>query len=133
MALPRRRYLLIMEAPTTIRDFVDAVSNADGEAAGMLVTEDATFRLPGDKVLPPGREGARAFAAQHAESNGNKPSVELLDAESTSNDRWLTSLRFSSLFLETGEMSFDFTVDGARISALEAFPSYEEAVAATRD
>ena len=128
-----------MEAPSTIRDFVEAVSNADGEAAGLLVTEDATFRLPGDKVLPPGPDGARAFAAQHAESNGGKPSVELVDAESASDDRWLTSLRFSNLFLETGEMSFDFTVgglftmDGNRISALEAFPSYEEAVAATSD
>ena len=128
-----------MEAPSIIRDFVEAVSNADGEAAGLLVTEDATFRLPGDKVLPPGPDGARAFAAQHAESNGGKPSVELVDAESASDDRWLTSLRFSNLFLETGEMSFDFTVgglftmDGNRISALEAFPSYEEAVAATSD
>ena len=128
-----------MEAPSTIREFVDAVSNADGEAAGMLVTEDATFRLPGDKVLPPGPDGARAFAAQHAESNGGKPSVELVGAESASDDRWLTSLRFSSLFLETGEMSFDFTVggvftmDGDRISALHAFPSYEEAVAAVHD
>lgn len=128
-----------MEAPTTIRDFIDAVSNADGDTAEMLVTEDATFRLPGGKVLPPGLDGARAFAALHTESNGNKPSVELLDAESTSNDRWLASLRFSSLFLETGEMTFDFvvggvfTVDGDRISTLEAFPSYEEAVAATRD
>lgn len=135
----RQAYLLGMEAPSTIRDFVDAVSNADGEAAGRLVTENATFRLPGDKMLPQGRDGARAFAAQHAESNGGKPSVELVDAESASDDRWLTSLRFSNLFLETGEMSFDFTVggvftmDGDRISALEAFPSYEEAVAAVSD
>jgi hypothetical protein len=135
----RQAYLLGMEAPSAILAFVDAVSNADGEAAGMLVTDGATFRLPGDKVLPPGRDGARAFAAQHAESNGNKPSVELVDAESASDDRWLTSLRFSSLFLETGEKSFDFTVGGVftmagdRISALQAFPSHEEAVAAVHD
>lgn len=105
----------------------------------MLVAEDATFRLPGDKVLPSGPDGARAFAAQHAESNGGKPSVELVGAESVSDDRWLTSLRFSNLFLETGELSFDFTVggvftmDGDRIAALHAYPSYEEAVASVRD
>ena len=90
-------------------------------------------------MLPPGGDGARAFAAQHAESNGNKPSVELLDAESVSDHCWLASLRFSSLYLETGEMSFDFTAgalftsEGNRVSAVEAFPSYEEAAAAAGD
>jgi ketosteroid isomerase-like protein len=126
-----------MDAPNTIRDFVDAVSNADGKAAGQLVTDDATFRLPGNHELPPGQEGARAFAAQHAESNGSKASVELIDAEPVSDHRWIASLRFSSLYLATDESNFDFTVGGVftltgdRISALEAFPSHEEAVAAS--
>ena len=69
-----------MEPPSTILDFVDAVSRADGERAGMLVTQDATFRLPGERELPAGEAGARAFAAKHAESDGRKPSVELVDA-----------------------------------------------------
>ncbi|MDQ3158483.1 MAG: nuclear transport factor 2 family protein [Actinomycetota bacterium] len=128
---PRGLYRLSGGSPNHIRDFVEAVSSADGEAAGLLVTENAQFRLPGDHVLPPGQAGARAFAAQHAESNGSKPSVELLGAEPTSSNRWLASLRFSSLYLETDETSFDFTVgslftlDGDRISAVQAFPSYE--------
>jgi hypothetical protein len=32
-----------VDLPRTIREFVDAVSSADGERAGLLVTEDATF------------------------------------------------------------------------------------------
>ena len=119
-----------------IRDFVDAVSSADGERAGLLVTQGATFKLPGDRKLPTGEAGASAFAAQHAESDGRKPSVELLDAEPKSNDRWVASLRFSSRELASDETMFEltvggvFTLDGDRISALQAFPSYEEAVTA---
>lgn len=119
-----------------IRDFVDAVSSADGERAGLLVTQGATFRLPGDRELLTGEAGASAFAAQHAESDGRKPSVELLDAEPKSNDRWVASLRFSSREVATDEIMFDmtvgglFTLDGDRVSAVQAFPSYEEAVTA---
>jgi ketosteroid isomerase-like protein len=128
-----------MEAPKTIRDFVDAVSRADGERAGLLVTEDATFRLPGERDLPAGEAGARAFAAKHAESGGRKPSVELVDAERQSGDRWVASLRFTSREVASGETMYEmtvgglFTLDGDRISALQAFPSYEEAVAAASE
>jgi hypothetical protein len=112
-----------VEIPRTIRAFVDAVSSADGERAGLLVTEDATFRLPGERELP-------------AESDGRKPSVELVDAERQPDDRWVASLRFSSREVASGEMMYEmtvggvFTLDGDRISSMQAFPSYEEAVAA---
>jgi len=125
-----------VKVPAVIRDFVDAVSSADGERAGLLVTHDATFRLPGDRELPAGEAGASAFAAQHAELDGRKPSVELLDAEPKSNDRWVASLRFSSREVASNETMFEltvggvFTLDGDRISALQAFPSYEEAATA---
>ena len=128
-----------MEVPGTIREFVDAVSRADGERAGLLVTGDATFRLPGERELPAGKAGARAFAAKHAESDGRRRSVELMDAERQPGGRWLASLRFSSREVASGELMYEmtvgglFTLDGARISALQAFPSYEEAVAAARE
>jgi len=128
-----------VEVPRTIRDFVDAVSRADGERAGLLVTEDATFRLPGEQELPAGEAGARAFAAKHAESDGRKPSAELVDAERQPDDRWVASLRFSSREVTSGEIMYEmtvggvFTLDGDRISAMQAFASYEEAVAAASE
>jgi ketosteroid isomerase-like protein len=128
-----------MEVPAVIREFVDAASSADGERAGRLVSDDASFRLPGDRELPPGKAGASAFAAKHAEANGRKNSVVLVGAEPRSNDRWVGSLRFSSRELGSDELMYEmtvgavFTLSGDRISALEAFPSYEEAVAAASD
>lgn len=128
-----------MEVPGTIRDFVDAVSCADGERARRLVTEDATFKLPGERELPAGAAGARAFAAQHGESDGRKQSVELIDAERQPDDRWVASLRFASREVASGELMYEmtvgglFTLDGDRISAMQAFPSYEEAVAAATE
>lgn len=128
-----------MEAPATIRDFVDAVANADGGRAGALVTQDAVFQIPAPRELPSGEAGASAFAAQHAESDGRKPSIELIDAEQKTDDLWVTSLRYSAREVASGELQFGMTVggvfkmDGDRISALQAFPSYEEAVAAVSD
>ena len=128
-----------MDVPRTIREFVDAVSSADGERAGLLVTEDATFRLPGERELPAGEAGARAFAAKHAESDGRKPSVELVHTERQRDHRWVASLRFSSREVASGELMYEMTVGGVftlagdRISAMQAFPSYEEAVAAASE
>ena len=128
-----------MDAPAVIRDFVAAVSAADGERAGSLVTKDATFQVPGPKELPSGEAGASAFAAQHAESDGRKPSVELLECRSATDERWVASLRFSTREVASDELQFEITVgaifalEGDRISALRAFPSYEEATAAAGD
>ena len=128
-----------MGVAAVIRDFVEAASSADGERAGRLVTEDATFRLPGERELPAGEVGARAFAARHAESDGRKASVELLDAASQPDGRWVASLRFSSREVASGELMYEMTVgglfrlEGDRIAALQAFPSYEEAVAAASE
>jgi limonene-1,2-epoxide hydrolase len=122
--------------PAVIRDFVEAASSADGDRAGSLVTADAVFQIPGPRELPSGEAGASAFAAQHAESDGRKSSVELLSAEQKDDDRWVTSLRFSAVEVASGELQYEmtvggiFTLEGDRISAVQAFPSYEEAVAA---
>ena len=125
-----------METPEAIREFVKAVSSADGERAASYVTEDAVFEVPGPRELPKGEAGAKAFAAQHAESDGRKPEAELLDIEQKGDDRWVASLRFSSSEVASDELQFELTVGGVftmdrdRISGMQAFPSHEEAVAA---
>jgi hypothetical protein len=126
-----------VEIPQVIRDFVPAVSAADGAQAEALVTDDATFQIPGPKELPSGKAGARAFAAQHAEADGRKPSVELLDAaQKGADEQWIASLRFFTREVASGELQFEitvgaiFTLEEDRIASLRAFPSYEEAVAA---
>jgi ketosteroid isomerase-like protein len=126
-----------MEIPHVIRDFVTAVSAADGAQAETLVTDDAAFQIPGPKELPSGKAGARAFAAQHAEADGRKPGVELLDAEQNGADeQWIAPLRFFTREVASDELQFEITVGAIftlaedRIAALRAFPSYEEAVTA---
>jgi len=119
--------------PDVIGKFVRAASEADQESAAACVTEDAVFELPGGRTLPPGRDGARAFATQHAESEGRKPTVELEDAEQREGDRWLASLRFVSREVATGETLYEmsvggiFELDGELIACLRAFPSAAEA------
>ena len=57
-----------------IRSYVDATSAADGATASALTADDAVIELPDGGVLK-GKEGARQFAAKHAEINGRKQSV----------------------------------------------------------
>jgi hypothetical protein len=124
-----------MEPPALIADFVRACSEPDPEVAAGCVTPDATFVLPGGRTLPSGPDGARAFARQHAQSDGRKPSVELLSATPGDDDRWVVSLRFISREVATAETMYEMTVGGVftlsngAICALAAFPSPEEAQA----
>ncbi len=122
-----------MQIPQVITTFVRAASAADQKSAAACVTEDAAFELPGGRQLPAGRDGARAFAAQHAESEGRKPTVELQDAEQREGDHWLVSLRFVSREVATGETLYEmnvggiFKLEGELIARLRAFPSAAEA------
>jgi ketosteroid isomerase-like protein len=59
-----------------IRRYVEATSAADGDAAAALTADDAMIELPDGAVLK-GKEGARKFAAKHAEIDGQKRSVTL--------------------------------------------------------
>jgi ketosteroid isomerase-like protein len=52
-----------------IRRYVDATSAADGDTAAALTADDAEIELPGGRVLK-GNDGARQFAAKHAEIVG---------------------------------------------------------------
>jgi hypothetical protein len=118
-----------------ISTFVRACSEPDLDAAAACVTADATLVLSGDRELPPGPEGARAFAAKHAERDGRKASVELQSAEPKGSGRWVASLRFVSREVATGETMYEmtvgsvFTIRGAAIAGVAAFPSPEEAEA----
>jgi ketosteroid isomerase-like protein len=122
-----------METPDVITQFVSAASAADRDGAAACVTEDAVFELPGGRSLPSGRDGARAFAAQHAESEGRKPTVELHNAGRREGDLWLASLHFVSREVATGETLYEmdvggiFALRGGLIARLRAFPSAAEA------
>lgn len=116
-----------------IAKFVRAASAADQESAAACVTEDAVFEVPGPHRLPTGRDGARAFAARQAESEGRKPTVELQDADQREGDHWLASLRFVSREVATGETLYEmnvggiFKLEGELIAWVRAFPSAAEA------
>ena len=121
-----------MEIPGVIAKFVRAASAADQESAAACVTEGAVSELPAGRRLPTGRDGARAFAAQHSESEGRKPTVELEDAEQREGDRWLASLHFVSREVATGETLYEmnvggiFKLEGGLVACLRAFPSAAE-------
>lgn len=129
----RSIYDLPVGIPNVIAKFVRAVSAADQESAAACVTEDAVFELPGGRTLPTGPDGARAFAAQQAESEGRKPTVELKDAEQREGDHWLVSLHFVSREVATGETLYEmnvgsvFKLEGELIASHRAFPSAAEA------
>jgi len=122
-----------VEIPDVITKFVSAASAADQDCAAECVTEDAVFELPGGRTLPAGRDGARAFAAQHAESEGRKPTVELQGAEPRGGGHWLASLHFVSHEVATGETLYEmnvggiFKLEGGLIATHRAFPSAAEA------
>ena len=68
----RRESTTGVDVPRVVAEFVRAVSAADQETAAVCVTEHAVFELPGPRRVPTGPDGARAFAARHAESDGRK-------------------------------------------------------------
>ncbi len=125
-----------MDAREVIERFVRAASGGDEDAAAACVTEDAVIVVPGGRTLPPGPAGARAFAAQHAESDGRKQSVELRDLAQRDGGHWLASLHLASTEVATGATLYEFhvggvfRVEGDVISRIEAFASPQEAEAA---
>src|SRR4051812_41514049 len=61
-----------MSAPEeVIRRYVEATSAADPDTAADLTADHAAIQLPNGVVLE-GKEGARQFAARHAETDGRK-------------------------------------------------------------
>jgi hypothetical protein len=101
-----------------------------------LVHDDAEFELPGNKSLPIGSAGARAFASRHGDVEGRLISVELKSAEAVRENCWVARLLFVNREIASGETMYEMEVGGVfelradRIARLRAFASPEEAAAA---
>jgi ketosteroid isomerase-like protein len=118
-----------------IRRYVDATSAADGDGAAALTADDAVIELPDGGVLN-GKEGAREFAAKHAETDGRKQAVTLTSLEARTSNRFVATLLMSNREIATDELLYSMDVGGVievrdgLITRNQVFPSPEEAAAA---
>lgn len=122
-------------AEGVIRRYVEAMSAADEDAAACLAADDVVIELPSGEALK-GKEGARRFAAKHAETDGQKRSVALTSLEARTQDRFLATLEMTNREVETGELLYSLDVgsifelrDGLVVHH-RVFPSADEAAAA---
>jgi ketosteroid isomerase-like protein len=118
-----------------VKRYVEATSAADGDAAAALTADDAVIELPDGGILK-GKEGARQFAAKHAEIDGRKQAVALSSLEARTPDRFVATLVMTSREVATDELLYSMDVgsvievrDGL-IARNQVFPSPEEAGAA---
>ena len=121
----------------TIRRYVEATSAADGDAAASLTTEDVVIELPGGAVLH-GHEGARQFAAKHAEDDGRRQAVTLSAIDAAAPGRFVLTLVMSSREVASGELLYSMDVgsivevrDGL-VARHRVFPSPQEAAVAAQ-
>src|SRR6478672_8628378 len=95
-----------MTAPEdVIRRYVDATSAADADTAASMTADDAAIELPGGGVLH-GKEGARQFAAKHAETEGRKQAVTLTSLEPRTRNRFVATLQMTNRVVATGEVLY---------------------------
>jgi ketosteroid isomerase-like protein len=125
-----------MAAPEdVIRRYVEAMSAANGDSAAALTADDAVIEVPNGAVLQ-GKEGARQFAAKHAETDGQKRSVRLISLEARTPDRFLATLEMTNREGVTDELLYSmdvgsiFDVRDGLIVRHRVFPSPDEAAAA---
>jgi ketosteroid isomerase-like protein len=118
-----------------IRRYVDATSAADGDRAAALTADDAVIELP-DGAMLKGKEGARQFAAKHAETDGRKQTVTLTSLEPRTRDRFVATLLMTNREVATDELLYSMEVGGVievrdgLITRNQVFPSPDEATAA---
>jgi ketosteroid isomerase-like protein len=118
-----------------IRRYVDATSAADGDRAAALTADDAVIELP-DGAMLKGKEGARQFAAKHAETDGRKQTVTLTSLEPRTRDRFVATLLMTNREVATDELLYSMEVGGVievrdgLITRNQVFPSPDEAAAA---
>jgi ketosteroid isomerase-like protein len=125
-----------MTAPEdVIEAYVEATSAADGETAAGLTADDAVIELPNGDALN-GKEGARQFAAKHAETDGQKQSVTLTALEAHTGNRFVATLEMTNREVAADELLYSMDVgavievrDGL-ITRNQVFPSPDEAAAA---
>src|SRR5512133_2422935 len=94
-----------------IRRYVDATSAADGDGAAALTADDAVIELPDGRALK-GKEGARQFAAKHAEIEGRKQSATLTALEARTPNRFVATLVMSNREIATDELLYSMDVGG---------------------
>jgi ketosteroid isomerase-like protein len=115
-----------------IRRYLDATSAADGDTAAALTADNAVIELPDGGALK-GKEGARQFAAKHAEIDGRKQSVTLTSLEARTPDRFVATLLMSNREIATDELLYSMDVGGVievrdgLITRNQVFPSPDEA------
>ena len=134
--MPRsERIQPITAAEDVIQRYVDATSAADGDTAASLTADDVVIELPSGSVLK-GKEGARQFAAKHAETDGQTRSVSLTSLEARTPSRFVATLVMSNREVATDELLYSMDVgavievrDGL-ITRNQVFPSPDEAAAA---
>jgi hypothetical protein len=100
-----------------------------------LTADDVVIELPGGGVLM-GKEGARQFAAKHAETDGQKQAVTVSSLEPRTRNRYVATLLMTSRDVATNELLYSMDVGGVievrdgLITRNQVFPSPEEAAAA---
>jgi ketosteroid isomerase-like protein len=121
-----------------IRRYVEATSAADGDTAAALTADDAVIELPDGGVLK-GKEGARQFAAKHAETDGRKQAVTLTSLDARTRNRFVATLLMTNRDVAADELLYSMDVgsvmevrDGL-ITRNQVFPSPAEATAAAQD
>ena len=126
-----------MTPEDVIRRYVEATSAADGDAAAALTADDVVIELPSGRVLR-GKEGAREFAAKHAEADGQKRAVALTSLDAHTHDRFVATLVMTNRDLAADELLYSMDVgavievrDGL-VTSNRVFPSADEAVVAAR-
>jgi ketosteroid isomerase-like protein len=126
-----------MSSEDVIRRYVDATSAADGDAAAALTAEDAVIELPNGGVLK-GKEGAKQFAAEQAETDGRKRSVSLTSLEARTPNRFVATLLMTNREVATDELLYSIDVGSVievredLVTRNQVFPSADEAAAAAR-
>ncbi|MGH7357823.1 MAG: nuclear transport factor 2 family protein [Candidatus Rokuibacteriota bacterium] len=99
-----------MAAPEdVIRRYVEAISAPDGDAAAALTADDAVIELPNGDALK-GKEGARQFAAKHAESERQKRSVTLTSLEARTPHRFVATLEMTNREVAADELLYSMDV-----------------------
>jgi hypothetical protein len=121
-----------------IRAYVDATSAADGDTAAAWTADDAVIELPDGSTLE-GKEGARQFAAKHAETDGQKQAVTLTSLEAHPPNRFVATLEMTNRDIAADELLYSMDVGGVfevrdgLITRNQVFPSPDEAAAAASD
>jgi hypothetical protein len=96
------------------------------------------IELPDGGTLK-GKEGARQFAAKHAETDGRKQGVTLTSLEARTGHRFVATLEMTNREVATDELLYSMDVGGVfevrdgLIMRNQVFPSPDDAAAAASD